>query len=386
MFNIYNIKISFLKFYKQFYLLSFLLIVISFISFFSKGLNLGIDFKGGTVIEMQFDKKYSATNIREALIQQELGDVKVKEFGNNQTFLAIFEKKSGKSDFIPNVKTQLEKSLTETINFRRVEMVGPKISKELTKSGIYAVLIALILMLFYIWLRFEWQFSLGSILALLHDVMLTLGAFSIIGFEFNLSIIAAILTIVGYSMNDTVVIYDRIRENLKKDVINHKKNRTVSIGDNIVLIFEDYKTIKYQVQEMLRIEKIFKKDEIQEEIDAYNPLIPDGTNLKATMLIMYPDVEVRRQMLLKLHDIENNIWISVGQKKVIAFADEDLDRSTDEKTSAVHFLRFQFTHDEVTEFLSSDKIVIGVNHKEYDKEVILDKAVKESLEKDFKSS
>ncbi|RZO91126.1 MAG: protein translocase subunit SecF [alpha proteobacterium HIMB114] len=217
MFNIYNIKISFLKFYKQFYLLSFLLIVISFISFFSKGLNLGIDFKGGTVIEMQFDKKYSSTNIREALIQQELGDVKVKEFGNNQTFLAIFEKKSGKSDFIPNVKTQLEKNLTETINFRRVEMVGPKISKELTKSGIYAVLIALILMLFYIWLRFEWQFSLGSILALLHDVMLTLGAFSIIGFEFNLSIIAAILTIVGYSMNDTVVIYDRIRENLKKD-------------------------------------------------------------------------------------------------------------------------------------------------------------------------
>ena len=217
MFNIYNKNISFLKFYKQFYLLSFLLIVISFISFFSKGLNLGIDFKGGTVIEMQFDKKYLATNIREALIQQDLGDVKVKEFGNNQTFLAIFEKKSGKSDFIPNVKTQLEKSLTETINFRRVEMVGPKISKELTKSGIYAVLIALILMLFYIWLRFEWQFSLGSILALLHDVMLTLGAFSIIGFEFNLSIIAAILTIVGYSMNDTVVIYDRIRENLKKD-------------------------------------------------------------------------------------------------------------------------------------------------------------------------
>ena len=217
MFNIYNKNISFLKFCRQFYLLSFLVIVISFISFFSKGLNLGIDFKGGTVIEMQFDKKYSATNIREALIQQELGDVKVKEFGNSQTFLAIFEKKTGKSDLIPNVKTQLEKSLTETINFRRVEMVGPKISKELTKSGIYAVLIALILMLFYIWLRFEWQFSLGSILALLHDVMLTLGAFSIIGFEFNLSIIAAILTIVGYSMNDTVVIYDRIRENLKKD-------------------------------------------------------------------------------------------------------------------------------------------------------------------------
>ena len=252
MFNIYNKNISFLKFYKQFYLLSFLLIVISFISFFSKGLNLGIDFKGGTVIEMQFDKKYSAINIREALIQQELGDVKVKEFGNSQTFLAIFEKKSGKSDFIPNVKTQLEKSLTETINFRRVEMVGPKISKELTKSGIYAVLIALILMLFYIWLRFEWQFSLGSILALLHDVMLTLGAFSIIGFEFNLSIIAAILTIVGYSMNDTVVIYDRIRENLKKDDKSDLLD-LINISDNETLP----RTLKTSITTLLALIAIY---------------------------------------------------------------------------------------------------------------------------------
>ena len=131
---------------------------------------------------------------------------------------------------------------------------------------------------------------------------------------------------------------------------------------------------------MLRIEKIFKKDEIQEEIDAYNPLIPDGTNLKATMLIMYPDVEVRRQMLLKLHDIENNIWISVGQKKVIAFADEDLDRSTDENIRST-LLRFQLTHDEVTEFLSSDKIVIGVDHKEYNKEVTLIRPLKKVLKK-----
>jgi hypothetical protein len=109
--------------------------------------------------------------------------------------------------------------------------------------------------------------------------------------------------------------YDSKRDSIKKELIIHKKNRTISIGDNIVLIFEDYMTIKYQVQEMLRIEKIFNKKEIQEEIDAYNPLIPDGTNLKATMLIMFPDVEVRREMLFKLHDIENNIWLSSGGKK-----------------------------------------------------------------------
>ena len=182
-----------------------------------QGLNLGIDFKGGTVIEMQFNKEFSASKIRQGLLSQNLGDVKVKEFGSNKSFLAVLEKKSGESNFIPSIKSNLEKNLNENINFRRVEMVGPKISSELTKSGIYAVLLALVLMLFYIWLRFEWQFSLGSILALCHDVILTLGAFSLIGFEFNLSIIAAVLTIVGYSMNDTVVIYDRIRENLKKD-------------------------------------------------------------------------------------------------------------------------------------------------------------------------
>ena len=217
MLNIYKKNIPFLKYYKAFYILSLVLIIISFFSLFAKGLNLGIDFKGGTVIEMQFNKEFSANKIRQGLLNQNLGDVKVKEFGNNKSFLAVLEKKSGESNFIPSIKSNLEKNLNENINFRRVEMVGPKISSELTKSGIYAVLIALILMLFYIWLRFEWQFSLGSILALCHDVLLTLGAFSLIGFEFNLSIIAAVLTIVGYSMNDTVVIYDRIRENLKKD-------------------------------------------------------------------------------------------------------------------------------------------------------------------------
>ncbi len=180
--------------------------------------------------------------------------------------------------------------------------------------------------------------------------------------------------------------YDSQRDEIKKELIEHKKNRTISIGENIVLIFEDYMTIKYQVQEMLRIEKIFNKKEIQEEIDAYNPLIPDGTNLKATMLIMYPDVEVRRQMLHKLHDIENNIWISCGNKKITAFADEDLDRSTDNKTSAVHFLRFQLEQEDIAEFFSSTNITIGVNHPEYSEEITLEDVVKKSLAKDFRKN
>ena len=180
--------------------------------------------------------------------------------------------------------------------------------------------------------------------------------------------------------------YDSKRDSIKKELISHKKNRTVNVGDNIVLIFEDFMTIKYQVQEMLRIEKIFNKKEIQEEIDAYNPLIPDGTNLKATMLIMFPDVEVRREMLFKLHDIENNVWLSSGDKKIIAYADEDLDRSTDEKTSAVHFLRFQLEQDDIADFISSSEVRIGVDHPEYNKEILLEESSKKSLQGDLKSN
>ena len=180
--------------------------------------------------------------------------------------------------------------------------------------------------------------------------------------------------------------YDTHRESIKTELISHKKNRTVNIGENVVLIFEDFMTIKYQVQEMLRIEKIFNKKEIQEEIDAYNPLIPDGTNFKATMLIMYPDVEVRRQMLHKLHDIENNIWMSCGGEKITAFADEDLERSTDDKTSAVHFLRFQLTQNNIADFLSSNGITIGVDHSEYNEEVELEETIRKSLINDLKKN
>ena len=177
--------------------------------------------------------------------------------------------------------------------------------------------------------------------------------------------------------------YDGQRDLIKKQLIEHKRNRTSSVGDNIVLIFEDYKTIQYQVQEMLRIEKIFNQKEIQEEIDAYNPLIPDGTNFKATMLIMYPDVEERKIMLNKLHDIENQVWILCGDKKVFALADEDLDRSTDDKTSAVHFLRFELDDEAIESFISSNEIIIGINHSEYDAETVLSENIRESLSKDL---
>ena len=168
--------------------------------------------------------------------------------------------------------------------------------------------------------------------------------------------------------------YDKKRENIKMNLLSHKKNRSVLIGDNVVLLFEDYLTIKYQVQEMLRIEKIFNQKEIQEEIDAYTSLIPDGDNLKATMLIMYPDVDERRIMLNKLHNLENLIWLSIdGSKKIIAVSDEDLERTRDEKTSAVHFLRFQLTDDDVKLFKSSKNIEFGVNHDNYNQSVTISK-------------
>jgi preprotein translocase subunit SecF len=144
-----------------------------------------------------------------------LGDVSVKNFGVETDFLIKFENSDNKN-VIEEIKKNLDKSFGNNFDFRRVENVGPKVSSELLRSGIIAISVALVLMLIYIWIRFEWQFSLGAILALFHDVIVTLGLFSLLGLEINLSIIAAVLTIVGYSMNDTVVIFDRVRENLRK--------------------------------------------------------------------------------------------------------------------------------------------------------------------------
>tara|TARA_B100001123_G_C15101765_1_gene943838 strand:+ start:40 stop:954 length:915 start_codon:yes stop_codon:yes gene_type:complete len=210
--------IKFSNFYKKLNFLSLILIIFSVLTIIFKGLNLGVDFKGGTLIEMRTEK--STTNIaeiRQSFLRMNLGDVTVKKFGKENDYLVKIEMvKSQDSDFIKKINEKLSADLSETINFRRVENVGPKVSSELLKAGLLAISLSLAAMLFYIWIRFEWQFSLAAIVALIHDVVITVGIFSFLSYEVNLSIVAAVLTIVGYSMNDTVVIFDRIRENLRK--------------------------------------------------------------------------------------------------------------------------------------------------------------------------
>tara|TARA_Y100000590_G_scaffold36415_1_gene39455 strand:- start:1664 stop:2575 length:912 start_codon:yes stop_codon:yes gene_type:complete len=230
-----NIKFSTL--FKKANILSIILFCLSLFLIFFKGLNYGIDFKGGTLIELRVDNSNITTaDIRSSFSKLKLGDINVKEFGKSKDFLIKIEAKTEKDkNLILNIKSELSKSLQSGVNFRRVENVGPKVSAELLNSGLIAIALSLAAMLFYIWVRFEWQFSLGSIIALFHDVIITLGIFSILSLEINLSIIAAVLTIVGYSMNDTVVIYDRIRENLSKyskmdinDISNLSINETLS--------------------------------------------------------------------------------------------------------------------------------------------------------------
>jgi len=210
--------IPFNNLYKTCNLASIILIIISLLLLLIKGLNYGVDFKGGTLIEIRTnDKNISISDLRRSFNKMNLGDVSVKQFGSENDFIVKFEKKeSNKSNFIEEIKNELTNFIGNNYDFRRVENVGPKVSSELLKSGIIAIGLSLAAMLIYIWIRFEWQFSLGAIIAIFHDVIITLGIFSLFGFEINLSIVAAVLTIVGYSMNDTVVIFDRVRENLKK--------------------------------------------------------------------------------------------------------------------------------------------------------------------------
>ncbi len=226
--------IKFNKFYNQFNILSSILIIVSLLLLIFKGLNFGIDFKGGTLIELRSsDKRISVSTLRDNLSQLNLGDVSVKKFGNEKDYLIKFENNENKK-IIEKIKFNLDKSYGNNFDFRRVENVGPKVSSELLRSGIIAIGVSLAAMLLYIWIRFEWQFSLGAIIALFHDVILTLGLFSLLSLEINLSIIAAVLTIVGYSMNDTVVIYDRVRENLRKysDIKIHELTN-ISINETL---------------------------------------------------------------------------------------------------------------------------------------------------------
>ena len=232
-----NINIPFNKFYKLFNIFSLSLILISLLLLIFKGLNYGVDFKGGTLIEIRsLDKTLNISDLRKSFNNLNLGDVTVKRFGNDNDYVVKFEKKQSiEENFIENIKIELKKDIGNIFEFRRVESVGPKVSAELLKSGVIAIALSLGAMLIYIWIRFEWQFSLGAIIALFHDIIITLGFFSLLNLEINLSIVAAVLTIVGYSMNDTVVIFDRVRENLKKfsdikiyEITNISINQTLS--------------------------------------------------------------------------------------------------------------------------------------------------------------
>ena len=228
-------NINFVSKFKKANIASISIFILSIIFIIFKGLNYGIDFKGGTLIELRTDISIEVSSIRDSLNSMDLGDVNVKKFGKDGDYLIKVEQKNNNNKLIPEIKKSLKNNLNTEVDFRRVENVGPKVSSELLKSSIIAITLALAAMLFYIWVRFEWQFSVGSIIALFHDVVITLGIFSILSLEINLSIIAAVLTIVGYSMNDTVVIYDRIRENLLKyskisisDVSNLSINETLA--------------------------------------------------------------------------------------------------------------------------------------------------------------
>ena len=212
--------IYFNKYFKNASILSVILIIISIAFLIIKGLNFGVDFKGGTLIELRNnDNNISISNIRDSFNQMNLKGVTVKQFGNDTDYIIKFQSPETQSaTYINDLKSSLKNNLSASLEFRRVENVGPKVSSELLRSGVIAISLSLFAMLLYIWIRFEWQFSLGAIVALFHDVILTLGIFSVFSLEINLSIVAAVLTIVGYSMNDTVVIYDRVRDNLRRYV------------------------------------------------------------------------------------------------------------------------------------------------------------------------
>ena len=178
--------------------------------------------------------------------------------------------------------------------------------------------------------------------------------------------------------------YARSRPEFRSRVIEHKRRRTVAVGPHTTWCFEDRLTVQYQVQEMLRAERIFEADGIQEELDAYNPLIPDGTNLKATLLIEYPDPAERQQALARLKGIERRCYVAVGEERAFAIADEDLERENDEKTSAVHFLRFELTSAMIAGLRAERALAVGVDHEHYRHAVSeVPAAVRRALTADF---
>ena len=235
--NLVPIKpsINFLIRRQYFFVFSVILLLSSGFFYLFNGLNLGIDFKGGIMLEVRVSSSTNISQMRQGLSNLNLGEIKIQQFGADTDFLIRIQKQEGGEKAQQSAIDLVKGTLPNDIKYRRTEFVGPKVSKELYRDGILAVIFAIIGILAYIWFRFEWQFGLGAIIALTHDVITTIGVYALTGLEFNLSTVAAILTIAGYSINDTVVVYDRVRENLRKyktlelvNLLNNSVNETLS--------------------------------------------------------------------------------------------------------------------------------------------------------------
>ncbi len=234
-----RMHIDFIGKRRIFMMISAIIIIIGFVALFTRGLNYGIDFAGGTMVQVRFAKAVTADDIRQALAGINMADASIQQFEDSETHEFLIRVEKSTSDLVglsDRIKGELEKAFgAENIDIRRVEMVGPKVGKDLRRQGMYAIIYAMIGILIYVTFRFEFRFALGAIIALAHDVSITVGMFALLHKEFSLPIVAALLAIVGYSLNDTIVVYDRIRENMKSvgkreftTVINDSINQTLS--------------------------------------------------------------------------------------------------------------------------------------------------------------
>ncbi|MDB3954665.1 protein translocase subunit SecF [Alphaproteobacteria bacterium] len=234
-----NTSVKFIRLKLVSFSISAILSLASILAVIFIGLNLGIDFKGGILLEVRTSSNISIAKIRNEISNLNIGEISIQEFGQDSDYLIRVERQEGSDNAqqiaVEAIKASLNKAFSKDIEYRRLEYVGPTVSKDLVKDGVMAIIFAIIAMLAYIWFRFELPFALGAIVALVHDITLTMGLFAILGLEFNLATVAAILLIIGYSMNDTVVVYDRIRENLRKfkkmnlnDLLDKSINETLS--------------------------------------------------------------------------------------------------------------------------------------------------------------
>ena len=234
-----NTSIKFIKLKLVTFSISAILSIASILAVCFIGLNLGIDFKGGILLEVRTSSNISISSIRNEISDLNIGEISIQEFGKDSDYLIRIERQEGSDSAqqiaVEAIKASLDKAFAKDIEYRRLEYVGPTVSKDLVSDGVMAIIFAIIAMLAYIWFRFELPFALGAIVALMHDIILTMGLFAVLGLEFNLATVAAILLIIGYSMNDTVVVYDRIRENLRKfkkmnlnDLLDKSINETLS--------------------------------------------------------------------------------------------------------------------------------------------------------------